>query len=207
MIGIKVCGMRDAANIKKVASLPVQWMGFIFHAPSLRNALDLTPGFLSVLPAAIHRTGVFVNSGFESIMDTAGKFGLNTIQLHGSESSDLCSRLSAEGLEIIKAIPVSVPADIEAASVYEGHCHFLLFDTLTSLMGGSGKQYDWDILRIYRGKTPFLLSGGIREEDAERIALFRHPMFTGVDLNSCFESAPGVKSVIKIEHFIQKLSK
>jgi len=207
MISIKVCGMRDAANIQAATSLPIQWMGFIFYAPSPRNALDLAPEALSVLPASIHRTGVFVNSSFESIMETAGRFGLDTIQLHGSESSMFCHRLYAQGLEVIKAIPVSAPIDTEAATTYEGHCHYLLFDTRTIQMGGSGKRYDWDILKTYRGTTPFLLSGGIGEEDAERIALFRHPMLAGVDLNSRFESAPGLKLVTKIECFIQKLPK
>lgn len=207
MISIKVCGMRDAANIQAAASLPIQWMGFIFYAPSPRNALDLAPEALSVLPASIHRTGVFVNSSFESIMETAGRFGLDTIQLHGSESSMFCHRLYTQGLEVIKAIPVSAPIDTEAATTYEGHCHYLLFDTRTIQMGGSGKRYDWDILKTYRGTTPFLLSGGIGEEDAERIALFRHPMLAGVDLNSRFESAPGLKLVTKIECFIQKLPK
>lgn len=207
MISIKVCGMRDAANIQAVASLPIQWMGFIFYAPSPRNALDLAPEVLSVLPDNISRTGVFVNSSFASIMETAGRFGLNTIQLHGSESPVFCHSLYARGLEVIKAIPVSAPNDTEVATAYEGHCHYLLFDTRTIQMGGSGKGYDWDILNTYRGTTPFLLSGGIGEEDAERIALFRHPMLAGVDLNSRFESAPGLKLVTKIEYFIQKLSK
>ncbi len=207
MINIKVCGMRYACNIREIASLPVHWMGFIFYDKSPRNALSVKPDFLSVIPESIRRTGVFVNSDFNTIMQTALKFGLRTIQLHGNESTKLCDSLCSEGMEVIKVFSVSIPDDIESVAEYEGHCHYFLFDTRTSLAGGSGKQFNWNILRIYKGPTPFLLSGGIGESDVERIKLLHHPMLAGLDINSHFELAPGLKSVSQIDHFIKKLSK
>jgi len=207
MIDIKVCGMRYACNIREIASLPVHWMGFIFYDKSPRNALSVKPDFLNVIPESIRRTGVFVNSDFNTIMQTVSKFGLTTIQLHGNESSALCNCLRSEGMEVIKAISISKPDDLESVSEYEGYCNYFLFDTRTSLAGGSGKQFNWDILSIYKGRTPFLLSGGIGESDVERITLFSNPMFAGLDINSRFELAPGLKSVSQIDHFIKRLSK
>jgi phosphoribosylanthranilate isomerase len=182
-------------------------MGFIFYDKSPRNALSIKPDFLHVIPEDIRRTGVFVNSDFNTIMATATRFGLRTIQLHGNESPMLCSCLRSEGMEVIKAIPVSIPDDLISVSEYEGHCHYFLFDTRTSLIGGSGRQFNWDILNIYKGTTPFLLSGGIGASDVERISLLSHPMLAGLDINSHFELAPGIKSVSQIDHFIKRLSK
>jgi len=199
--------MRYACNIREIASLPVHWMGFIFYDKSPRNALSIKSDFLHVIPESISRTGVFVNSDFNTIMATATKFGLRTIQLHGNESPELCNSLCSEGMEVIKAISVSIPDDIESVAEYEGCCHYFLFDTRTPLIGGSGRQFNWDILRIYKGRTPFLLSGGIGASDVERITLLSHPMLAGLDINSHFELAPGLKSVSQIDHFIKRLSK
>ena len=69
----------------------------------------------------------------------------------------------------------------------------------------SGKQFDWSVLEAYRGKTPFLLSGGIRPENAEAIRNFRHPRLAGIDLNSGFEIEPGLKDVDKLKNFIQQI--
>ncbi|MCD8282137.1 MAG: phosphoribosylanthranilate isomerase, partial [Prevotella sp.] len=76
-----------------------------------------------------------------------------------------------------------------------------LFDTRSTFAGGSGEKFDWSILRRYAGGTPFLLSGGIGPADAERITRFRHPQFIGIDINSCFETAPAVKDISKLKDF------
>ena len=81
--------------------------------------------------------------------------------------------------------------DFEKTREYEGRVDYFLFDTRCEGYGGSGKRFDWSILTEYKGETPFLLSGGIRPENAEAIRNFRHPRFAGIDLNSGFEIEPG----------------
>ena len=83
----------------------------------------------------------------------------------------------------------------------------LLFDTKCSTMGGSGKQFNWDILSDYRGELPFLLSGGIGPEDAERLRQFHHDKCLGFDINSRFEIESGIKDTEKIKQFITALRK
>ena len=74
-------------------------------------------------------------------------------------------------------------------------------------MGGSGQQFDWQVLDEYDGDVPFLLSGGIGPEDAFRIRTFHHSQCVGIDLNSRFEIEPGVKDVEKLNKFLNEIKK
>ena len=82
----------------------------------------------------------------------------------------------------------------------------LLFDTKCETGGGSGQHFDWTLLDHYHGATPFLLSGGIGPDDVDSIKQIKHPMFAGVDLNSRFETAPGVKDIERLRHFIERVN-
>ncbi len=108
-------------------------------------------------------------------------------------------------VKIIKAISVSRREDIERWRPYRGHVDMLLFDTKCKSVGGSGEHFDWSVLDSYDGDIPFLLSGGIGPEDAERVKHFRHSQFAGIDLNSRFETSPGVKDINLLKEFLKKL--
>jgi phosphoribosylanthranilate isomerase len=81
-----------------------------------------------------------------------------------------------------------------------------LFDTKCDEHGGSGKSFDWSILNEYKGQTPFLLSGGISVDSIAALKEFKHPRWSGIDLNSCFEVSPGMKDVKKIKSFLNELT-
>ena len=197
---IKVCGMREAENIREVEALGIDLMGFIFWEKSSRY-ISKRPAYL---PTKCKRVGVFVDEDIESVKRIADDYALDYIQLHGHESSDYCAQL--QGLHLIKAISVSSRNDIATYKTYEGLVEYFLFDTKCPSVGGSGQQFDWSVLSAYDGSTPFLLSGGIGRDDAERIKSFHHPQCIGIDLNSRFELAPGLKDVIKLQAFIKELS-
>ena len=197
---IKVCGMREAENIREVEALGIDLMGFIFWEKSSRY-ISKRPAYL---PTKCKRVGVFVDEDIESVKRIADDYALDYIQLHGHESSDYCAQL--QGLHLIKAISVSSRNDIATYKTYEGLVEYFLFDTKCPSVGGSGQQFDWSVLSAYDGSTPFLLSGGIGPDDAERIKSFHHPQCIGIDLNSRFELAPGFKDVIKLQAFIKELS-
>lgn len=202
---IKVCGMRDADNIHAVDGLEgVTWMGFIFHPSS--------PRFVSEVPACLpkhcKRVGVFVNESLQGILTRHEAFRFNLIQLHGNEPPDFCQALRAnigEEVSLIKVLPITVPSDLKAALPYQGLADYFLFETKCKGYGGSGKQFDWEVLQGYTGNTPFLIAGGITPADTEKVLSFRHPRFTGIDLNSGFESAPGLKDTAALRDFIHKI--
>ena len=159
---------------------------------------------MNAVPDHIKRVGVFVNEKPEVILSQAKKYSLDMIQLHGDEDSIFAEQL-AEKIKVIKAFRVEEDFNFSETKPYEKSCSFFLFDTKGKLYGGTGKKFNWDQLQKYTGHTPFLLSGGITPEDAGNIRNFSHPDFAGIDLNSGFETAPGVKDIQKIKNFLKHI--
>lgn len=195
---IKVCGMRDAGNIRSVSKLRPDYLGFIFFSGSQR--------FIGENPEALFRevrkqtfgsklTGVFVNESAERIIQTMKRYGLHTVQLHGQETPDTCARIQASGAEVIKAFGMDSAFDFSSLTHYEEVCDFFLFDTKTSGHGGSGKTFDWTVLNKYKSDKPYFVSGGLSLENIGEInKLTDHRLF-GADLNSRFEVEPGIKDM------------
>ena len=200
---IKVCGMRESENIRKVEALGIDLMGFIFWPKSSRYVNE-RPAYL---PTQCKRVGVFVNEDIDKVKHIAEDYALDFIQLHGSESPEQISHLSplASHLSIIKAFNIATKEDLKATKPYEGIVDYFLFDTKAQLPGGTGKQFDWSVLANYIGNTPFLLSGGIGPDDAERVKAFHHPKCVGFDLNSKFEIEPALKDIQKLKTFLEQL--
>lgn len=202
---VKVCGMRDAANIRQLdEALIADWMGFIFFEKSSRNVTTI-PDYL---PRNSKRVGVFVNESIKVILERKNSFSLDIIQLHGHESSDYCRELRNElpdDVQIIKMIQVESVEDLQSTANYEGIIDYFLFETKCQSYGGSGKQFDWDILCNYKGATPFLITGGITASDAGKVRTFTHKKFAGIDLNSKFEVAPAMKDITLLKNFINEL--
>ena len=196
---IKTCGMRDADNIRAVSELGIDWMGFIFWAPSSRYVSE-KPSFL---PTRQKRVGVFVDARIEEVRSKADEYALDLIQLHGNESPAFCERLKANSRQqLIKAFNIATQEDLEQTRPYEGLVDYFLFDTKAKMVGGNGTQFDWSVLSAYQGNTPFLLSGGIGPGDAEKVRNFHHPQLAGIDLNSRFELSPALKDIEKLKQFI-----
>lgn len=199
--------MREPDNIRNVAKMGVTWMGMIFWPKSSRYVSDLSAA--DAIPEGITRVGVFVNQPNEEIVRIANRCRLDIIQLHGSESvADIMAlrKMLPEDTKVMKAISVSDANDVKKADSYADVVDILLFDTKCQTVGGSGKQFDWSVLDGYNGALPFLLSGGIGPDDAERLASFHHPKMIGIDLNSRFETAPGIKAAAPLASFIKEVS-
>jgi phosphoribosylanthranilate isomerase len=198
---VKVCGMRDAENIRAVEALGVDWMGFIFWEHSSRY-VSQHPDYL---PMRAKRVGVFVDASLDVVHQQVEAFGLDVVQLHGSESPtylrDLRDALG-NGTSIVKAFSIANRDDLSQTSLYEGMADYYLFDTKAQLVGGNGRKFDWSVLVYYNGSTPFLLSGGIGPDDVSHISVFRHPQLAGIDLNSRFEIAPAKKNVELLKQFL-----
>lgn len=202
---VKVCGMREPENIEKVAQLGVDMMGFIFYPKSPRFASQSIAR--TAADKNVCRVGVFVNESAGLISDKIQLFDLNAVQLHGNESRELCEQLHEQNglLKVIKAISVSTAGDIQKYKEYVGAVDYFLFDTKCKTVGGSGQQFDWQVLENYDGDVPFILSGGIGPEDVERIRNFHHPKCIGIDLNSKFEMEPGLKDVEMLKTFLENI--
>lgn len=227
---VKVCGMRDGENIRQVAELGVDYIGMIFWDKSPRN-VTMIPTHAGIIPdrgtlspltpqrqrAGLEkhsplRVGVFVDEMPQNIITRVVNFNLDVVQMHGHETPTVIRNLRATidpdirpGIQFWKAISISTRDDLDTCKRYADCVDAFVFDTKCPTVGGSGQQFDWSILTAYDGDVPFLLSGGIGPDDAERVSAFHHPKCIGIDLNSRFETEPGMKDVDALHRFLDSL--
>lgn len=209
MIKLKICGMKDPANIKEVGELNPEMLGFIFYQGSKRFIEDLDPQVLSELPENIGRVGVFVNHELIDVVQIAEKYSLNFLQLHGNESeayiAALKQQLLGSKIKIIKAFGVDENFDFSQLEPYQNVVDYFLFDTQTPDHGGSGKQFNWALLEKYNLSTPYFLSGGIDLESTEALKMINDNRLYAIDINSKFETIPGKKDINKLKEFKRRL--
>lgn len=212
--------MRDADNIRDISALGVDMIGLIFYPPSPRyvqqfsSGAGIIPDYAPDMGKTPLRVGVFVDDMPQNIVTRVYNYKLDYIQLHGNEPRETLENLRTTidpdikpKIKIIKAISVSSAEDIKKYKEYVGAADLFLFDTKCKTVGGSGEQFDWQVLQAYDGDVPFLLSGGIGPDDAERVKNFHHPKCIGIDLNSKFEIEPALKDVEKLKQFLVKVKK
>ena len=131
------------------------------------------------------------------------------VQLHGDDSPRLCEKIS-EQVPISKVCRIKEGDNIDwKVREYGNVCDLFLFDTDWSNYGGSGKKFDWKLLEGAAINKPFLLSGGISIDDVAELKSFAggkhaNDLFA-IDVNSRFETSPGIKDMEKVKAFKQAL--
>ena len=195
--------MRSPENIRDVAMEQPDLMGFIFFPGSRRfvHAGSLLPA-LAELPDRIGKVGVFVNQPLKEVLETAHLLGLDFVQLHGTESLAYAAELKKENLGIIKVFRLSDRFSWERAKPFSELADYFLFDTPTKGFGGSGRTFDWKLLKNYPLQTPFFLSGGIGPENIQGARSLSIPELHGIDVNSRLEHSPGLKDMEKVRQLI-----
>lgn len=209
-IKIKVCGMTQIEQVQQLAGLNVDYAGFIFYEKSPRYIIGkIDPQELKDLGSTINKVGVFVNEGYDVILKTVDKYGLNAVQLHGDETPDFCSGISST-VQTIKAFRLNGDEDLTSMlNDYFESVDYFLFDTKGEEYGGTGKKFNWDVLTRESLGKPYFLSGGLGPEDAGPIRKFTDSsiyddLYT-LDINSKFETEPGVKNILLIKKFMEEV--
>ena len=198
---LKVCGMKYSQNITEVENLFPDLMGFIFYEKSKRffNQPEIN------LNNKVKRVGVFVNENIQEIKNKIKKYKLDYVQLHGEENVNFCHSLQPF-VKIIKVFKIDYNFNFKKTEEFEEVCDYFLFDTKSQLHGGSGKKFDWDLLKNYNCKKDFFLSGGIDIGDIEEIKkIVKSYPIAGIDVNSKFELDNLEKDKEKINLLIKKL--
>ena len=196
---IKVCGNTQVDNLQEVCNLKPEYVGFIFYPKSKRfvSSPDNVPMSSS---CRAKRVGVFVNATQEEITQRVKDYNLDIIQLHGDESPSFCAKINLIR-PVFKAFQINNEINNWLLSSYMSVCYKFLFDTKSDGYGGSGKHFDWSILKSYNLSKPFILSGGLKPNDATKLLQIEHPMLEAIDVNSGFELEPGVKNINDLTTF------
>jgi phosphoribosylanthranilate isomerase len=211
-IRIKVCGVTMASQLEAFNEMGVDLAGFIFYPKSPRYMVNKIPAdYLRKFKGKVAKVGVFVNMPYEELMQTVENYRLDMVQLHGDEIPRYCERV-ANYITVIKAFRLcdNDPIDWMARS-YQEACDMYMFDTLGAGYGGTGKKFDWNVLKNSAIDKLFFLSGGIEPSDEEKLRVFAREPFASkmfaVDINSRFETSAGVKDVQKVKRFVEGLKK
>ncbi|MFN0292006.1 phosphoribosylanthranilate isomerase [Pedobacter helvus] len=203
---IKVCGMKQAANIAAVAELRPDYLGFIFYRKSPRYISEVSAELIKYVPQQIKTVGVFVDEDLETLKALVANHALKAVQLHGNETVDFCKQIKQMGVEVIKAFGIHADFDFSVLEDYETVVDYFLFDTQTAAHGGSGKVFDWTLLNNYQLNKPYFLSGGIDLQHTNQIKEIKDERLFAVDINSKFEIEPGLKNVDKLKAFFRELN-
>ena len=207
---IKVCGITSILQLQELQEIGIDYAGLIFYAQSPRYILNkLKSRDLELANLSIPKVGVFVNASEEDIMTQIELYGLNLVQLHGDETPAFCNHISNH-VQVIKAFRLTRKNEQNIDWMirpYEEACDYYLFDTKSENgYGGSGEKFNWEVLDGNKINKPFFLSGGIAPGDIQLIKSVQHPFLFGVDLNSGFETEPGIKNMEMIRAFKKELS-
>ena len=205
---IKVCGITSIEEALALYKEGVNYIGFIFYPASKRyvlNSLTLEQ-IKSIQMPGVLKVGVFVNEPMDEVISTATAAGLDMVQLHGDETPNYCKEM-ANHYPVIKAFRVSETDDVAyKISEFMEEVDYLLFDTASSVYGGSGISFDWAKLANATKQKPYFLSGGIGPNDISKITSFVKSDEAGncfaVDVNSKFETASGQKNITLLQSFI-----
>lgn len=209
---VKVCGISQVDQMQQLQILGVDYAGIIFYERSKRFAGEkLQSKKQEIRNIDIKKIGVFVNADIEVILRAVVDYGLYAVQLHGDESKEYCEQLK-EKIKIIKVFRIGQQQEInEMVARFQGVCDYFMFDTSPppdsngTTYGGTGKKFNWSLLRSAIIDKPFFLSGGIKPTDVDVVKGFNHSQLYAVDINSGFEVAPAVKDMNKVEQFVKQL--
>jgi phosphoribosylanthranilate isomerase len=212
-IKVKVCGMVDPQNLSEICALEPDFVGYIFVPGSPRFVGEHPDPSLFRIPGdRTAKVGVFVNEDTSEVIRRFEQCQLDLVQLHGKEPAHYCRNLVDQGIPVIKAFHPENPihaADTGSTGIgmdqYSQVAHYLLLDSGVSGEGGTGHKLNWERLQSMAIPLPFLLGGGIGPDDAGLVKAVDHPLFFGVDVNSRFESAPGMKDADLISRFMNEL--
>ena len=202
-VRVKICGITNFEDAQVAVEAGAHALGFIFFSQSPRN---ISPAeakrIIEQLPPFVARVGVFVNESFETILRIVKETGIDTVQLHGDESPELCEELARENLKVIKAFRIKDGNSLGALKDFRVSA-FLLDSYVPGQLGGTGAKFNWDLAVQASGLgTPIILAGGLVPENVRdaisKVAPYGVDVSSGVEL----ELAPGKKDHAKVRAFI-----
>jgi phosphoribosylanthranilate isomerase len=205
-VKVKICGINDLAGLDVAQKAGASLLGFVFYPKSPRHLTqELAAQLAGKCDSNIERVALMVDPNDNEIEEVLGAISPHRIQLHGHETPERVAEIRLKyHRPIIKAFGIANADDLAATKAYEDACDWFLFDakpTDRELPGGNGKVFDWGLISAYDGRLPWMLSGGLTDQNvAEAIEQTGANM---VDVSSGVEIEAGKKDPQRIEDFIE----
>jgi phosphoribosylanthranilate isomerase len=195
---VKSCGITNLDDAQLAVELGAWAVGLILWPGSPRAC---EPATAEQIGAALHRrceiAGVFVNATLDEVALAADRYGLTLLQLHGDEGPAYCREAARRtGCKVMKAVRVKDAASVRGIEAFGTDFH-LLDAYVPRVRGGTGKTFEWELLRHHRGSVPVVLSGGLTADNVGAAITATRPF--AVDSASGTEAAPGRKDPAKLE--------
>ena len=199
MTRIKICGITNKMDALAAAELGVDMLGFVFYDKSKRCVVPKTVrDIVNELPGSILKVGVFVDEDKDKVLDIAQDVSLDILQFHGDETPEYCASLKGD-YKVMKAFRIKDGTSLRNVNDYAAD--FYLFDTYQECSaGGTGKVFDWKVLKDFEILKPFILSGGLDPDNVGKAITEVAPY--GVDVSSGIESSPGKKDIGLLKKFV-----
>lgn len=200
---VKICGLTTPEDAAAAIEFGADALGFNFFPGSRRYLpIESSREWIAALPAGVAKVAVLVNPTWAEAMAVAELPGIAALQLHGAETPDFCRKLTEQGIQFAKALPVTTPDSLRDLPSFS--TRMLVLDSgRAGEFGGSGRTFAWEIAREFVQANPDLrviLAGGLTPENvAEAVATVR-PF--GVDVTSGVESSAGRKDQGRLRAFI-----
>ena len=199
MVKVKICGLKRLEDIEIVNKYKPDYIGFVFADSKRKVSYDLACKLKNDLSSDIISVGVFVDAPQEEILKIYGDGIIEAAQLHGIEDEDYINQLKEKTngeLKVIKAIEMSEDTDLND---YENsQADYLLLDSGK----GSGKTFDWRLIRKNL-KKEFFLAGGLDISNVEEAIEEFDPY--AIDLSSSLET-DGFKDENKIRELMEVIN-
>ena len=200
MIPVKICGITSQKNARLAVNYGASAIGIIFYDKSPRYVHpQQATEWIKKVSGKVKKVGVFVDEQIEVIQSIANELGLDYIQLHGDEQPEYCAEIITP---VIKVIRVDNHVDNSVLEGYDVHA-FLLDTFKKGIPGGTGEQFDWDLISDLETDTPIILSGGLRPDNIIRGIERIKP--AAVDVNSGVEVSVGEKDESKMRQLFEVL--
>ena len=209
MYKVKICGIREERHIQAAIESGAAYIGLVFFQKSIRNvSIESAQALASNVPARVKTVALVVNPCDEVILKILQNVQIDMFQLHGNETVERVQQIKdISRLPVIKAIGVSSKKDLHKVRIYETVADLILLDgkppSDAPVPGGLGKSFNWRILSEFKFRKPWLLAGGLNEENV-RLAAHKTNA-TQFDVSSGVEDNTGRKSEKKIFRFIEAL--
>jgi phosphoribosylanthranilate isomerase len=194
---VKICGITNRGDAEDALCFGADAIGFVFAQSPRQISVNDAKKISRAVGPWMTTVGVFVNENERNILRIASECRLSVIQLHGDEPASELHRLKP--YKVIKAFRILEKEDLNKTKGYNADAY--LFDTKVSdVYGGSGKSFDWALLRSTRVPKPYIVSGGLTPQNVKTVIRILSPY--GVDVSSCVEKSPGKKDTKLVKRFI-----